>query len=180
MDDLELLEKLKGGDSDAFEALWTRYAGMMTYIVRGILSDPHEIEECLSQIRVKLWEKLPSYQAEIASLSTWITAVCRNAAYDTLRRLQRHAEHIAPLTDWTPDPAPAPEESLLHQERLERLKKALNSLRDSDRRLFYRKYYYLQSTAQIAAELGLSQRAVEGRLYRIRTRLQKLLGGDTL
>lgn len=180
MDDLELLERLKGGDSDAFEALWIRYAGMVAYIVRGILPDPHETEECLARIRVKLWEKLPNYQEETASLSTWLTAVCRNAAYDRLRQLQRQAQHTAPLTDRTPDPSPAPEEALLRQERLERLKKALNTLRDSDRRLFYRKYYYLQSTAQIAAELGLSRRAVEGRLYRIRTRLQKLLGGDML
>lgn len=178
VDDLELLEALKRCDPNALETLWARYAGMMAYIVRGILPDPHEAEECLARVRVKLWEKLPSYQKEIASLSTWITAVCRNAAYDRLRQLQRQAQRTAPLTDWTPDPTPGPEGSLLRRERLERLNNALGALRDSDRRLFYRKYYYLQSTAQIAAELGLSERAVEGRLYRIRARLQKLLGGD--
>lgn len=178
MDDAELLERLKRGDSEALEALWTRYAGMASYIVRGVLPDPHEAEDCLAEIRAKLWEKLPGYQEEIAALSTYLTAVCRNAAYDRLRRLRRRAEHTAPLTDETPDPAPSPEEALLRRERTERLRAALNALRDSDRRLFYRKYYYLQSTAQIAAELGLSERAVEGRLYRIRARLQKLLGGD--
>lgn len=36
----------------------------------------------------------------------------------------------------------------------------------------------MQSTEQIAAELGLTPRAVEGRLYRIRERLRKQLGGD--
>ena len=180
MDEQEFLEGLKRGDPGALEALWTRYAGMMAYIVRGILSDPHETEECLARIRVKLWEKLPGYQKETASLPTYITAVCRNAAYDRLRQLRRRAEHSVPLTDETPDPAPSPEEALLRQERTERLRAALNALRDFDRRLFYRKYYYLQSTAQIAAELGLSERAVEGRLRRIRARLQKLLGGDTL
>ena len=180
MDEQELLESLKRGGPDAFEALWTRYAGMMAYIVRSILPDLHETDECLAQIRVKLWEKFPGYQAETSSLSTWITAVCRNTAYDRLRQLRRQAEHTVVLTDEMPDPSPSPEETLLRQERTERLKAALNTLRDFDRRLFYRKYYYLQSTAQIAAELGLSERAVEGRLYRIRAQLQKLLGGDTL
>ena len=180
MNDSELLEGLKRGDPDALEALWTRYAGMAAYIVRGILPDPHETDECLAQIRVKLWEKLSGYQEESASLSTYITAVCRNAAYDRLRRLRRQAARTAALTDETPDPSPTPEEALLRRERTERLKAALNALRSSDRRLLYRKYYYLQSTAQIAAELGLSERAVEGRLYRIRARLQKLLGGDAL
>ena len=33
-------------------------------------------------------------------------------------------------------------------------------------------------TAQIAAELGLTERGVEGRLYRLRQKLRRLLGGD--
>lgn len=178
MDDLELLARLKSGDQDAFETLLLRYNGMMTYIIRGILTNSQEVDECMAHVQARLWEKLSSYQGERASLSTWITAVCRNAAYDRLRLLQRGTEHTVPLEDWTPDPTPGPEEQVLNKERQDRLKNVLNALRDSDRRLFYRKYYYLQSTAQIAAELGMSERAVEGRLYRIRTRLKKLLGGD--
>ena len=50
-------------------------------------------------------------------------------------------------------------------------------LRD-ERELLYRRFYYLQSTAQIAAELGLSERSVEGRIYRLRRKLQKRLGGE--
>ena len=58
------------------------------------------------------------------------------------------------------------------------LKSALLSLNTKEQILFYRKYYYLQSTAQIAAELGSTERAVEGKLYRLRKKLQKLLGGE--
>ena len=47
-----------------------------------------------------------------------------------------------------------------------------------DRVLFYRKYYYRQPTAQIAAELGATERSVEGRLYRIRQKLKELLKGE--
>lgn len=180
MDDSELLARLKSGDWDAFETLLIRYNGMMNYIIRGILTDSREAEDCMALVQAKLWEKLSSYREERASLSTWITSVCRNAAYDRLRFLQRQTRQAAPLEDWIPDPAASPEELVLRQERREHLRKVLNALRDFDRKLFYRKYYYLQSTAQIAAELGLSERAVEGRLYRIRTRLQKLLGGNTL
>ena len=48
----------------------------------------------------------------------------------------------------------------------------------SERLLFYRKYYYLPSTAQIALEPRLTERAVEGRLYRLKRQLRKLPGGD--
>ena len=65
-------------------------------------------------------------------------------------------------------------------ERARRLRAALDRLGEADRRLFYRKYYYLQSTAQLAAELGTTERAVEGRLYRIKKKLRAQLGGDEL
>jgi len=44
--------------------------------------------------------------------------------------------------------------------------------------LFYRKYYYLQPTAQIASEMGMTERAVEGKLYRLKKQLRKMLGGE--
>ena len=55
---------------------------------------------------------------------------------------------------------------------------ALRRLPAKDRTLFFRKYYYLQSTAQIASEMGMTERAVEGKLYRIKKRLRRLLGGE--
>ena len=58
------------------------------------------------------------------------------------------------------------------------LQKAISTLTKDNQNLFYRKYYYMQSTSQIALELGLSERAVEGRLYRIKNKLRKMLGGD--
>lgn len=69
-------------------------------------------------------------------------------------------------------------EVLLHQERQTALQAALGQLSAGERLLFYRKYYYLPSTAQIALELGLTERTVEGRLYRLKRQLRKLPGGD--
>ena len=164
----------------AMDRLLERYGPMMAYVVGGILSDPHEAEECLAKIRAKLWEKASSFDGERAGIATWLTAVCRNAAYDRLRALERQARRSGELTPETPDPAPGPEEELLRRERVQALERALGTLSQADRRLFYRKYYYLQSTARMAAELGTTERAVEGRLYRIRKKLQKQLGGDML
>lgn len=74
---------------------------------------------------------------------------------------------------------PEPEciDLLRRRERQEALRWAMKELRPLERQIFYRKYYYRQSTAQIAAELSLTERAVEGKLYRARQRLRKALGG---
>ena len=65
-----------------------------------------------------------------------------------------------------------PEDEILKKERMQMLHNAMSELSVKDRQLIYRKYYYMQSTEQIAAELGLTERAVEGRLYRIKKRLR--------
>ena len=101
--------------------------------------------------------------------------MCRNAALDRLRRQKGRREEPLPEDLTT---GKGPEDLLLEQERAEALQKALLALSPRERQLFYRKYYYLQPTAQLAAELGLTERAVEGKLYRIRKKLQKQLGGE--
>lgn len=174
------LEELRSGSPQAMEALLTDYGPMMGYVVRGILSDPHQAEECLAQVYARLVEKAASYDGARAGLATWLTAICRNAAYDRLRALARQSQRSGELDPQIPDPSPGPEETVLRRERIQALEQALNRLNRTDYLIFYRKYYYLQSTARIAAELGFSERAIEGRLYRIRKKLQKQLGGDLL
>ena len=163
---------------EEIEALLERHGPMMAYVVRGILSDPHEQEECLAQVRARVWERWESYDRERSSPATWLTALCRNAAYDRLRAQARQRERTGALDETLADPAPGPEEVLLQKERLETLSRLLSAMSAGDRALFYRKYYYLQSTQQMAAELGTTARAVEGRLYRIRQKLQKQMGGE--
>lgn len=76
------------------------------------------------------------------------------------------------------DPVPGPEQQVLQQETVQGILTAMEQFSPTDRLLFYRKYYYMQSTAQMAAELGISPRAVEGRLYRLRNKLKETLGGE--
>ncbi len=178
MDPAVWMAQLQQGDSQALERLLDCYDGMLRYILGGILENPHDREDCLAQVRLNLWESRGSYDPERSSPATWLTALCRNAAFDRLRQLKR--QEAQEISEHHPDPNPGPEEVLLQKERREHLQNALNTLSPRDRNLIYRKYYYLQSTARMAAELGLTERAVEGRLYRIRQKLQKQLGGDLL
>ena len=91
------------------------------------------------------------------------------------RSAARHGD-TQTLPEDAPSPEASPEEALIQAERRAALHDALARLGQNDRALFYRKYYYLQSTAQIAAELGMTERAVEGRLYRLKKRLRTMAG----
>ena len=161
------------------EELLERYSDMLEYIARGILREDEAVEDCLSRVWLRAVERFPAYDPARGAVSTWLSVLCRSTALDCLREHRRKGDLAAgTLGEELADSAPGPEEELLRRERAERLRAALGRLSEADRQLFYRKYYYLQSTAQLAAELGMTERAVEGRLYRIKKRLRAMLGGD--
>ena len=176
MDDRELVEALKNREDGALDALQTAYGPLLRYIIVPILSDPSDREECLSDVLMQVWQSIGGYRPELAALSTWLAALARNAALN--RRRANARRRTVPLDAAVPDPAEGPEQAALRAERAQAVRRAVAGLSARDRALFLRKYHYYQSTAQIAAELGLTERAVEGRLYRIRRRLQAELGGD--
>ena len=116
------------------------------------------------------------YDAQRGSWNSWLTALTRNVALNKAKSIQKYSFNEQ-MTETLSSTEPSPEEDVLRKEMKEALLSALNMLSKKDRVIFYRKYYYMQSTIQIASELGMSNRAVEGRLYRIKKRLRKILGG---
>ena len=176
MKEEKLIQRLKDRDETALEELLRRFGPLMRYIIAPILPGEQDREECISETVLTVWEKVESYDPEKGSWTTWLTAVTRNGALNKARILRRG--ETQELTPDIPSPDPTPEEQVIQKEREAALVEALGYLGDRERMLFYRKYYYRQSTAQIAAELGMTQRSVEGRLYRIKQKLRKRLGGD--
>jgi len=173
----QIIAMLMARQEQALDLFQARYTSLMRYIVRPILSDPREQEECISDITVKVWQRIGNYDPEKGSFTTWLTVLSRNTA---LNRVRTRQPEVIALEDAPIPSVPGPEELLLQQEQSQRLHTAIRSLRKTDRQILYRKYYYLQSTAQIARELGTTERAVEGRLYRLKQKLRKTLGGDLL
>ena len=155
--------------------LLQQYGPLMRYIIAPILPDGRDREECLQDAAMKAWNQLDKFDPNRGSFTTWLTVITRNTALNYIRKKHPGTE---PLPEQMEDPDSNPESILIARERKQALQKALTMLPLSDRTLFYRKYYYRQSTAQIASETGLTLRAVEGRLYRIKQKLRKELGGD--
>ena len=177
MQESDIIEKLKQKSPDGAEELVSHYGPLMKYVIKPILANEQDREECLSEAVIRILEKVHLYDEQRGSWTAWITAVTRSVALNKLRSLASPYEEVE-LTAETPSMEPTPEERILQQERQRELRDAVDQLSQKDRMIFYRKYYYLQTTAQIASEIGMTERAVEGRLYRIKKRLRKLLGGD--
>lgn len=174
MKEAEIIAGLRDGDSQAVETLMQQYGPFLRYILAPILPNAGEREECFSEVITRIWQKQAQYDPEKGSWKAWMAAIARNTALNW----NRNRKQTEPLSEEIPTDTMIPEDILLRKERQKALEQALLQVSRQERLLFYRKYYYLQSTAQIARELGMSERAVEGKLYRLKKKLRNLLGGD--
>ena len=177
MDEREIIDLLLRREEEGMDQLLRHYGPLLKYVIAPILADPQDREDCISETAMRVWEKIGQFDGERGSWAAWLTAVARNTALNHARRRDRQ-EGAGAISEHTPSPEPTPEEKVLLQERQEAVRQALGELSAGDRALFYRKYYYRQSSAQIAAELGMTERAVEGRLYRLKKHLRTQLGGE--
>ena len=66
-----------------------------------------------------------------------------------------------------------PEQRVIFQEEVQALSRIIAGLRKKDRELVLRRFYYLQSTKQIAEAMGMSENAVDSRLSRLRKKIRK-------
>ncbi len=157
MDYLELIAALRERRADAMECFQTAFTPLLRYVITPILPDERDQEECLSDIQFQVWAAIQDFDPDRASLSTWLTHLARSAALNRRRTNARRREDIG-LDETLADTGGTPEQAAIQAETAAALWNAVKRLRPRDRELFLRKYYYYQSTAQVAAELGLTVR----------------------
>ena len=107
MDERILMEKIAGGDEAALHALLRQYGPLIRYVLRPILTDERDREECYADISLKIWQTAGSFDGEKGTLKAWLTVLSRNAALNRARRAQTDA----PLEETFPTPAAAPRRS---------------------------------------------------------------------
>lgn len=171
MKDSKLIKMLKDRKQEGINILTSKYGPLIRYIIAPILTDYREHEECFSDVIYRIWDKIDTYDESKGCFNTWISTITRNITYNRARSVNRQVEmHVIP--EELVSKNRSPEEEIIYQERLTDMHNLLDELSAKDKILLYRKYYYMQSTEQIAAESGLTQRDVEGRLYRIKKKLR--------
>ena len=164
------------------EQVISQNRGLLYYVIRPIVGDENLVDDCFSVITEIILKNYDRFDGSRGQLTTWLTKVARNGALNFVQN-RKYAmtaggeEDAVRMEQIADTKTRSPEDHLIEKENLEELKKALASLDKLEAEILLRKYYYMQETRQIGAELGLSERAVEGRLYRIKKKMMKKMGG---
>lgn len=182
MKEQELIARIKRKDENAAELFIRQYHPLIRYIVGPFLHNEQDTEECIDDIVLKVCDKIESYDPAKGSWTAWITATARNTALNKSRSYKNHDNVSISLESEeireVPSPELTPEEIVIQKEKQAMLANAIRALSQPEQILFYRRYYYQQSISQIASELSMTERSVEGKLYRIRNKLKDMIGGE--
>ena len=67
------------------EQIYLQYHDKVRAYVRGKVRDPHDVEDLVSVVFMKIVQKLDSYEPEKASVSTWVYTITCNTVTDHFR-----------------------------------------------------------------------------------------------
>jgi RNA polymerase sigma factor (sigma-70 family) len=82
----QLLARSGLGDRHAFAQLYERTSAQLFAVVLRIQHDRSQAEELLQEIYVAVWRAAAGFDAARSQPLTWLTAMARNRAIDSLRR----------------------------------------------------------------------------------------------
>lgn len=106
----DLLARTALRDRSAFRDLYQRTSAKLFGVSLRILRDRSEAEEALQEVYVKIWQRADRYVAGSYSPISWLVAVARNHALDTLRARKPISDDIdvaLEIADLGPDPEQA-------------------------------------------------------------------------
>lgn len=173
-----LLAGLGAGDEDAARAFVRRFQHRVYGLALGIVGEAPAAEDVAQEAFVRAWRFASAYDVRRGPVVTWLLAITRNAAIDTLR--MRRPEPIDPdsiaalqLTSAEPHP----EAVAVLSEEIARLREALAGLPEEQRRAVLLASYMGRTAREVGeiehVPLGTAKTRIRTGLLRLHAELAR-------
>lgn len=183
LDELELIQKIKHGNTDAFSQLVKMYEKKAFNFAYRMLSDQQEAEDATQEAFLRTFNKIDTFCGN-SSFSTWFFTILNNICLDILRKRSRtiSAISINQSTDdegefelQVEDDSPGPYEQLQKKTAQEILEAGIELLSDEHRAVIIMRDINGMEYEDIGKILGISLGTVKSRISRARLALRKIL-----
>ena len=178
-EDQKIIDLYWNRSENAITETAVKYGRYCTSIAYGILKSREDAQECVSDAYLMAWNAIPPRRP--ADLGTYLGKITRNLSIDRLRTRNRdkrgggemplaleELEEVVVGSD-------SPENEAIRKELAASMNRFLRELTVQERYVFVRRYWYLDSLADIAKNTGFSGSKVASMLFRLRGRLKKQL-----
>lgn len=179
MDDSRIVELYLLRDETAINQTAGKFGSRLRALAYRIVNDRQTAEECENDTYLEAWNAIPPHEPR-SYLYAFLARITRHIALNCCRdrsRLKRSA-YICELNAEMEQCIPAPGDARCRIDDMA-LREAINgflgTLGDEKRYLFIRRYWYLDSIAEISKGVSLSESNVKTTLYRCRNRLREYL-----
>lgn len=177
MEDAKIIELFWTRNEDAIAETDASYGRKLRTLATKILDNREDAEESVSDTYMKTWEIIPPQRP--AYFYAFIASICRHLSFhkiDWKQAAKRNAEVVALTAEME---MCIPDTSRDREMEAKELGKVLNvfleSLPKETRLIFLRRYWHMDTIAEIAARYGITQSKVKMRLSRTRAKLRTFL-----
>ena len=179
MDDCQIIELYWARDERAIAETNRQYGGYCFGIANQILQDEVDAEECVNDTWLNTWDSIPPNRPTRFRL--FLGKITRNLSINRYKEKHREKrgggetalilEEIEGVLADTRDV----ESEIERGEFVGLLNRFLKSLPVREREIFVRRYFWAESTAEIARRYGVKESNVLVILSRTRSKLRKVL-----
>ncbi len=163
----------------AIEETAAKYGRYCHSIAYNILYNEEDAKECVNDTYMSAWNSMPPHRPEI--LSTFLGKITRRISLKKWRykNAEKRGGGEVPLAlEELMECIPAGGhigERIEAEELSKAISEFLLKLKDTERRVFVLRYWYLKSVVDISKQFGFSESKVKSILYRVRLRLLEYL-----
>ena len=173
MEDSKILELYFARNEDAIRHTDDTYGRRLYHLADSIVKNGQDAEESVSDTYMRVWDTIPPQKPQ--HFFAYLAKICRNFALKKLdwkKAAKRNAEVVS-LTEEMEMciPDQSRDRELEARELGMLLDRFLRTLTPENQMVFLRRYWYVDTIAEIAARYGISESAVQMRLNRTRAKL---------
>ena len=177
--DEEIVNLYFDRSEEAIAACQVKYGKSCHTVAYNILRSDEDAEECVNDTWLRAWNSIPPERP--TRLGAWLSTVTRRLAltrYEKKIAAKRYGGMEASLEELS-ECVTAGSLTIADEVALsEAINGFLASLPTRTRMIFMRKYWYMDSIADIAKALGMGESAVKVTLHRTREKFRKHLAKE--
>ena len=180
MEDSKIIELLFSRSEDGIRHMDDAYGRRLFVLADNIVKNDQDAEESVSDTYMKAWDTIPPKKP--MHLFAYLAKICRNFALKKLdwkAAAKRNAEVVSltqEMENCIPDASRDREVEAKELGRI--LDTFLRTLSEENQMVFLRRYWYVDTIAEIAERYGISESAVNMRLNRTRSKLAAYLAKE--
>lgn len=178
MQDEKIIELFFQRNERAIEETSKKYEGRLKVIAQRVIGTSPDVEECINDTYYAVWNSIPPAKPDF--FFAFISKITRRLSLNKVEyknALKRKAIVIE-LTKELEECIANPKNEIVDYEQGEIasvISRFLTCVKEEDRELFVRRYWYMQSIHHIATEMESKESKVKTRLFRMRKKLKEYL-----